>query len=132
MDDLLQHFIVEAHELIQQATDDLLALERDPQASAPMDSAFRAVHTLKGSVGLFDFAPMGIALHAAEDLLGDLKERPRRYRCRVSIDSLLACIGQTERWVAIIEQTGQLPPMRRRKATAWHGLLRSQLDADPA
>src|SRR5688572_12282082 len=62
MDDLLQHFIVEARELIQQATDDLLALERDPTGAAHMDSAFRAVHTLKGSVGLFDFAPMGLAL----------------------------------------------------------------------
>jgi len=131
MDDLLQHFIVEAHELIQQATDDLLALERDPQASAPMDSAFRAVHTLKGSVGLFDFAPMGIALHAAEDLLGDLRERRDGIDAPV-IDSLLACIGQTERWVAIIEQTGQLPPDAAEEGYRLARALRSQLDADPA
>jgi two-component system chemotaxis sensor kinase CheA len=120
MDDLLQHFIVEAHELIQQATDDLLALERNPQAKAPMDSAFRAVHTLKGSVGLFDLAPMGIALHAAEDLLGALKEKRAGIDSHV-IDSLFACIAQVERWVAVIEQTGQLPADAV-EVTAWHGL----------
>ncbi len=131
MDDLLQHFIVEAHELIQQATDDLLALERNPQAPAPMDSAFRAVHTLKGSVGLFDFAPMGIALHAAEDLLGALKEKRTGIDSHV-IDSLLACIGQAERWVAVIEQTGQLPPDAAEEGYRLARALRSQLDEDPA
>ncbi|MBD2749956.1 chemotaxis protein CheA [Microvirga sp. BT688] len=131
MDDLLQHFIVEAHELIQQATDDLLALERSPQATAPMDSAFRAVHTLKGSVGLFDFAPMGIALHAAEDLLGALREKRAGIDSHV-IDSLLACIGQAERWVAVIEQTGQLPPDAAEEGYRLARALRSQLDDDPA
>lgn len=131
MDDLLQHFIVEAHELIQQVTDDLLALERNPQAIAPMDSAFRAVHTLKGSVGLFDFAPMGIALHAAEDLLGALKEKRAGIDSHV-IDSLLACIGQGERWVAVIEQTGQLPPDAAEEGYRLARALRSQLDEDPA
>lgn len=131
MDDLLQHFIVEAHELIQQVTDDLLALERNPQAIAPMDSAFRAVHTLKGSVGLFDFAPMGIALHAAEDLLGALKEKRAGIDSHV-IDSLLACIGQSERWVAVIEQTGQLPPDAAEEGYRLARALRSQLDEDPA
>lgn len=129
MDDLLQHFIVEAHELIQQATDDLLALERAPQATAPMDSAFRAVHTLKGSVGLFDFAPMGIALHAAEDLLGALKDKRAAIDSHV-IDSLLACIGQAERWVAVIEQTGQLPPEAAEESYRLARDLHSLLDED--
>jgi len=131
MDDLLQHFIVEAHELIQQATDDLLALERAPRAAGPMDSALRAVHTLKGSVGLFDFAPMGIALHAAEDLLGALKEKRVGIDAH-AIDSLLACIGQAERWVATIEQTGQLPPDAAEEGYRLARVLRSQLEEDPA
>ncbi|MBF9198018.1 chemotaxis protein CheA [Microvirga terrestris] len=131
MDDLLRHFIIEAHELIQQATDDLLALERNPQAAVPMDSAFRAVHTLKGSVGLFDFAPMGITLHAAEDLLGALKDKRAGIDSHV-IDSLLACIAQAERWVAAIEQTGKLPPDAAEEGYRLARALRSQLDEEPA
>ncbi len=127
MDDLLQHFVVEARELIQQATDDLLALERDPGTAAQMDSAFRAVHTLKGSVGLFDFAPMGLALHAAEDLLGALKEGQARADAEV-IDTLLECIAQAERWIGDIERTGQLPEGAAEEGYRLARGLRSQVD----
>ncbi|AWM87404.1 chemotaxis protein CheA [Microvirga sp. 17 mud 1-3] len=130
MDDLLKHFITEAHELIQQATDDLLALERDPQAAATMNSAFRAVHTLKGSVGLFDFAPMGLALHAAEDLLGALKEKRTSIDTH-AIDILLTCLGQIERWVAEIEQAGQLPTGAADEGYRLARALRSLLDEPP-
>ncbi|MBL0407032.1 chemotaxis protein CheA [Microvirga aerilata] len=131
MDDLLQHFIVEARELVQQATDSLLALERDPAGSAHLDSAFRAVHTLKGSVGLFDFAPMGLALHAAEDLLGSLRDG-RGAMGGEAIDSLLECIGQSERWVDAIERTGHLPAGAAEEGYRIARVLRAQLDEGSA
>ena len=56
--------------------------------AARLDNAFRAIHTLKGSVALFDFAPMGVALHAAEDLLGDIR-RKNVVAGRDMIDALL-------------------------------------------
>ena len=74
MQDLLEQFLIEARDLVQQATDDLLELERNPADRARLDGAFRAVHTLKGSVGLFDLVPMGTALHAGEDLLDAVRE----------------------------------------------------------
>ena len=55
MDELLAQFLIEAPELSAQASEDLLALEQTPDDAMRLDSAFRAVHTLKGSVGLFDF-----------------------------------------------------------------------------
>ncbi|GAU86475.1 chemotaxis protein CheA [Bosea sp. BIWAKO-01] len=70
MDELLAQFVIEARELTQQAAEDLLAIEREPGDRARLESAFRAVHTLKGSVGLFDLAPMQSVLHSAEDILG--------------------------------------------------------------
>jgi two-component system chemotaxis sensor kinase CheA len=109
MDDLLRHFIVEARELTQQATDDLLALERAPTIAAHMDSAFRAVHTLKGSVALFDFAPMGLALHAAEDLLGAIRGDGEQSTATWSTAFLNASLRRSAGSGAI-EQTGQLPP----------------------
>jgi two-component system chemotaxis sensor kinase CheA len=130
MDDLIQHFIVEARELVQLATDDLLALERIPTGSVHLDSAFRAVHTLKGSVGLFDFAPMGLLLHATEDLLGAIREGRGNIDGEI-IDSLLQCLGQTEHWVGAIEQTGQLPPNAAEDGYRLARALRSHLDDSP-
>ena len=57
MDELLEQFLIEGRDLVQQASDDLLALERDPLNASRIDSAFRAVHTLKGSAALFDSIP---------------------------------------------------------------------------
>lgn len=127
MDDLLQHFLVEARELILQTTDDLLALEREPHVATHLESAFRAVHTLKGSVGLFDFAPMGLALHAAEDVLGAL-QAGRGHPGSDVVDNLLECIAQAEHWVDAIAKTGQLPPDAAEKGYRLARALRSELD----
>lgn len=108
MDDLLEQFLIEGRELVAQASDDLIALERSPSDWARLDSLFRAVHTLKGSVALFDFAPMGAVLHAAEDLLAELRSH-KSEADRSVIDALLACIDANERWIEDIARSGRLP-----------------------
>jgi two-component system chemotaxis sensor kinase CheA len=108
LDELLSQFLLEARELVQQAADDLLGLERHPDNRIRLDGAFRAVHTLKGSVGLFDWPPMGAALHAGEDLLSALRDG-RASVDRASIDALMALIGQTESWIEAIATSGRLP-----------------------
>jgi two-component system, chemotaxis family, sensor kinase CheA len=108
MDELLEQFLIEGRELVQLASDGLLALERDPANTAHIDGVFRAIHTLKGSVGLFDLAPMSAAIHAAEDLIGALRDG-RLVADRATIDVLLECIDATDRWIDAIASTGSLP-----------------------
>ena len=74
MDELLAQFLLAGPELLEQANDALVALERAPGDFARLNDAFRAVHTLKGSVGLFDLPPLESLLHAAEDILSGLRE----------------------------------------------------------
>lgn len=109
MDELLEQFLVEAPELSQQASADLIALERRPGDRALLDSAFRAIHTLKGSVGLFDLVPMERMLHAAEDLLARVREGEAVLDAE-TIDLLLSAIDQTDRWLADIARSGSLAP----------------------
>lgn len=108
MDELVEQFLIEGRELVQQASDDLLALEGNPADAGRIDSAFRAVHTLKGSVGFFDFAPMADLLHRAEDLLGAIRDG-RQPVTKVIIGALLDCIGASDDWIDSIERTGALP-----------------------
>jgi two-component system chemotaxis sensor kinase CheA len=108
MDELLEQFLIEGREQVQQASEDLMALERDGADAARIDSAFRAVHTLKGGVALFDFPPMAQALHRAEDLLSALRDG-RAAVSRPVIDALLDCIGLCEAWLASIGRDGALP-----------------------
>lgn len=108
MDELLEQFLIEGRELVQQVSEDLLTLERDGLSPARLDSAFRAVHTLKGSVGLFDLAPMGSALHAAEDVL-DAARAQQLGADRGFLDPVLACMGACEAWLDAFERLGALP-----------------------
>lgn len=106
-DELLEQFLIEGPELVEQAGADLLALEQKPADAALIDSAFRAVHTLKGSVGLFDLEPMGAVLHRAEDLLDDL----RQGRLAVTgplIDTLLSVVDQCGAWLQSLARNGAL------------------------
>lgn len=108
MDELFEQFMIEGRELISTATEDLMALEGDSSAAGHVDSAFRAVHTLKGSVAIFDLAPMGVALHAAEDLLGAVRLAADPMDPKVT-KALLGCLDQCDRWMDVVEESGHLP-----------------------
>ena len=103
MDDLLELFLIEGRDLVAQAQADLATLVRDPADARAIDSAFRAVHTLKGSVGLFDMAPAETLLHAAEDVL----ERARKGDVALdatAVATLVATLDQTDRWIDALER----------------------------
>jgi two-component system chemotaxis sensor kinase CheA len=131
MDELLTQFLVEARELIAQAGDDLAGLVRDPEDRARIDSAFRAIHTLKGSVAIFDMAPAGRALHAAEDMLE--RARAGSHRLDASdLAALVAVVDQTDRWVDAMERAGALSDGAGAEADALIARLRSGKVSEPA
>ncbi|MES2711243.1 MAG: chemotaxis protein CheA [Pseudomonadota bacterium] len=133
MNDLMEQFLIEGSELVQVAIDDLMALERDPADVARLDSAFRAVHTLKGSAGLFDLVPMGRVLHAMENLLEQIRAGALTASGRV-IDTLLEAIAAIEGWIEAIGTDGGLPAEAPSHAATLDTALRASLhlDAPPA
>jgi len=108
MNEFLEQFLVEARELIEQAAADLLALEREPGDRASLDGSFRAFHTLKGGAGIVDFAAMGRAMHAAEDVLSTVRKGDRPVSAGL-IGDCLACLDQVVQWLDSIEESGELP-----------------------
>ena len=128
MNALQEQFIAEARELVHQATDDLMAVERDGASGERIDRIFRAFHTLKGSAGIVELPAMTLTLHAAEDLLTAI----HRGRLAVSadiIDQALACLDQVSRWVDAFEADGALPVQAGDDAKAMTARLRDLLSA---
>jgi two-component system, chemotaxis family, sensor kinase CheA len=105
---LQEQFVTEARELIGQATDDLIVLERDGASPERIDRVFRAFHTLKGSAGVVELPAMSIMLHAAEDLLASVRQGTLDSGPDI-IDAALACLDQVSRWVDDFAATGVLP-----------------------
>jgi two-component system chemotaxis sensor kinase CheA len=108
MNEFLEQFLIEAKELVVQATDDLLALEARPEDQDQLESAFRAFHTLKGAAGIIEFAPMVRALHAAEDLLSRARAREVRLEA-ARVGDCLTALDQVDQWLATIQATGTPP-----------------------
>jgi two-component system chemotaxis sensor kinase CheA len=131
MDEFLEQFLIEARELVEQATADLLALEQSPNDRARLDSAFRAFHTLKGAAGIVDFAAMQHLTHAAEDRLAGLRAGTSAVS-RALTDDCLACLDQITAWLEVMEETGGPPEDAAAAADALAARLGAAPETKPA
>jgi len=108
MNEFVEQFVIEGRELVAQGNDDLLALEERPDDQERLDSAFRALHTLKGAAGIVDFVAMGRALHAAEDALSAVRSGVAPVTAPL-IDLCLACLDQVGAWIDLMQAGGDVP-----------------------
>ena len=74
---LLQGFLSEGRDLLKEAEDSLLCLERAPDDQPAINGLFRAVHTLKGSAGIFSLTPLVNLTHHLESLLMSVRDGQR-------------------------------------------------------
>ncbi|WP_203236464.1 Hpt domain-containing protein, partial [Methylobacterium crusticola] len=126
MSDLVAEFVVEARELVQSATEDLLVLEAAPADAAALDRVFRAFHTLKGSVGLFDFPPFLAVLHAAEDGFSAVRAGTLAVGAAL-IDLSLETLDAAALWTDAVAASGRLPPGVEADASRLTGRYRALL-----
>jgi two-component system, chemotaxis family, sensor kinase CheA len=123
---LSEQFIAESRELIQQATNDLIAVEREGFSDERIARVFRAFHTLKGSAGVVNLPAMGLVLHAAEDVLAAVQSG-RLGATSAVIDRALACMDQVAGWVDDFEASDALPADAGEVASSMSELLRGLL-----
>jgi two-component system chemotaxis sensor kinase CheA len=126
MNPMEAQFVAEARELVQTATEDLIAVEREGFDKTRIDRIFRAFHTLKGGAGVVDLPALGLVMHAAEDLLAAISKKQRPITPAI-ISEALDCLDQVSTWVADFEARGKLPAnageVARKKTERMHALL---------
>ncbi|NWB97505.1 chemotaxis protein CheA [Pseudomonas gingeri] len=74
---LLLGFLSEGRDLLKEAEDSLLRLEASPDDQDAVNQLFRAVHTLKGSAGIFSLTPLVNLTHHLESLLMSVRDGQR-------------------------------------------------------
>ncbi|HEY9130594.1 MAG TPA: chemotaxis protein CheA [Dyella sp.] len=72
-DELRDDFLVEARELLQRLSEQLVELEASPRDADLLNAVFRAFHTVKGGAGFLSIEAMVQLCHQAEDLLNDAR-----------------------------------------------------------
>lgn len=105
LQEILQDFLIEAFEMIEQLDQDLVELEHRPEDLDLLNRIFRVAHTIKGSSSFLNFDVLTKLTHHMEDVLnkarhGELKITPE------IMDVVLASIDQMKALLYSIRDTG--------------------------
>jgi two-component system chemotaxis sensor kinase CheA len=73
-EEILQDFLVEAGEILEQLSEQLVDLERAPEDSELLNAIFRGFHTVKGGAGFLQFDSMVDLCHVAENVFDLLRK----------------------------------------------------------
>jgi two-component system chemotaxis sensor kinase CheA len=102
MDDLqeiLEDFLVEAFELIEQMDQDLVELENNPEDLELLNSIFRVAHTVKGSSSFLNFDILTELTHHMEDVLN----KARRDELKITPDIMDVILESVDMMKALLE-----------------------------
>jgi two-component system chemotaxis sensor kinase CheA len=105
MDEIVEEFLVESLENLDQLDRDLLALEQDPANREAISSIFRTVHTIKGTCGFLGFTTLESVTHVGENLLSRLRDGDLAIDAEIA-DALLAMSDAVRSILGSIERQG--------------------------
>ncbi len=108
MDELLGDFLTETVESIAAIDDALVRWERDPADRATLDAIFRLFHTIKGTCGFLDLPRLEALAHAAETVLGRVRDGALAVSTPL-VTEVLAAIDGIRSIVGALAETGAEP-----------------------
>ena len=104
-DEVIAEFLVESYDNLDRLDQDLLALEENPGEVALLASAFRTIHTIKGTCGFLGFGKLERVTHVGENLLSKLRDGALALDSEITT-ALLAMVDAVRAMLAAIESTG--------------------------
>jgi two-component system chemotaxis sensor kinase CheA len=105
LDEIVQEFLVESHENLDQLDRDLVALEQEPGSRDLLASVFRTLHTIKGTSGFLAFGHLEAVTHVGESLLSKLRDGELRLTPEIT-SALLEMVDAVRALLGSIEATG--------------------------
>ncbi|MCH8496895.1 MAG: chemotaxis protein CheA [Marinobacter sp.] len=77
-EEILQDFLVEAGEILEKLSEQLVDLEQNPDDGDLLNAIFRGFHTVKGGAGFLQLDALVSCCHSAENVFDTLRNRKRR------------------------------------------------------
>ncbi|MBK1641903.1 chemotaxis protein CheA [Chromatium okenii] len=110
LDSARQAFIEEVAELLQTMEDALLTLEQNPADPESLNDVFRAMHTIKGTGGVFGYTPVVEFTHTVETLMDQVRSG-QMMLTKPLIETLFECRDHTLALIDFIaaDATGDAP-----------------------
>lgn len=76
-EDILQDFLIEAGEILEQLQEQLVELENNPENADLLNAIFRGYHTVKGGAGFLALGELVDICHGAENVFDVMRNRQR-------------------------------------------------------
>ncbi|WP_456381543.1 hybrid sensor histidine kinase/response regulator [Hydrogenimonas sp.] len=97
--EILEDFLIEAFEMIEQLDNDLIELENSPEDLDLLNRIFRVAHTIKGSSSFLNFDILTHLTHHMEDVLN----KARRGELLITPDVMDVVLESTDHMKALLE-----------------------------
>jgi two-component system chemotaxis sensor kinase CheA len=108
MDDLLSDFLTETTESLAELDVALVKLERAPEDRDTLSLIFRLVHTIKGTCGFLGLPALEHVAHAAENVLGRVRDKTLAVTPEL-VSAVLAALDRIKAIVAALAATEAEP-----------------------
>jgi two-component system, chemotaxis family, sensor kinase CheA len=108
-EDILQDFLVEASEILEQLSEQLVTLERQPDDKDLLNAIFRGFHTVKGGAGFLSLTALVETCHKAENVFDILRTGQRRVTAEL-MDVILRALDTVNGMFAEIQSRCEPTP----------------------
>lgn len=99
----LEIFIDESNEHLQNLSDQLMILEKEPENTDTINEIFRAAHSLKGMAGTMGYKRMQNLTHDMENVFSEVRNGNIKVTADM-VDCLFQCLDALEEYVTNIQQ----------------------------
>lgn len=131
-EDILQDFLVEAGEIIEQLSEQLVDLEQRPDDKDLLNAIFRGFHTVKGGAGFLQLNAMVDCCHATENLFDILRNGQREVTSEL-MDVVLRALDTVNEQFAQVSQRDEPTPAAPELIAALEKLISGEdLNSQPA
>jgi two-component system chemotaxis sensor kinase CheA len=108
-EDILQDFLVEAGEILELLSEQLVELENNPDDSDLLNAIFRGFHTVKGGAGFLSLEELVDVCHQAENLF-DLLRNGQRQVSPILMDTILQALDAINEMFVQVQNREPLTP----------------------
>ncbi len=108
-EEILEDFLIEAGEILDQLSEQLVELERRPEDADLLNAIFRGFHTVKGGAGFLQLGPLVDCCHITENLF-DILRTGRRSVTAELMDVVLQVLDAVNCMFVQVKERVELTP----------------------
>ncbi|WP_448247484.1 chemotaxis protein CheA [Thalassotalea agariperforans] len=108
-EEILQDFLIEAGEILETLSEQLVELENDPDNAELLNAIFRGFHTVKGGAGFLALNNLVDVCHGAENIFDILRTNQRSVTAEL-MDVILQALDTINEMFALVQNREETEP----------------------